>query len=85
MNFEDKLNAIKFIRPNAKFVLRDDQVEWLDEEQIEPTKIEIEDGLSAYKAHLAELAKAEITKKKNLSAKLQELGLTVEDLQILGI
>ena len=85
MNFEDKLNAIKFIRPNAKFVLRGDQVEWLDEEQIEPTKIEIEDGLLAYKAHLAELAKAQDTKKKNLSAKLQELGLTVEDLQILGI
>jgi hypothetical protein len=57
MNHSDKLNSIKHIRPNALFVLRGEEVEWLDETQIEPTDKEIKDGLIAYQA--AKQAEAE--------------------------
>ena len=42
--------ALKILRPNAKWVLRDDQIEWVDTEQSEPTKTEISDKVAELKA-----------------------------------
>ena len=41
MNPRDMANAIQFIRPNAEFSLRGDDLEWLDQKQIQPTIAEI--------------------------------------------
>jgi hypothetical protein len=32
-----KVKAIQFIRPNAEFILNGDNLQWLDNEQKEPT------------------------------------------------
>lgn len=80
MNHSDKLNSIKHIRPNALFVLRGDEVEWLDETQVEPTDKEIKDGLIAYQA--AQKAEAE-TKAAAKAALLDRLGITAEEAQLL--
>ena len=37
----DKLKAIESLRPNAEFVLRGDELEWLDTKQTQPTDAEI--------------------------------------------
>jgi hypothetical protein len=36
MDIIDKTNAIQFIRPNAIFTLRGENIDWLDLEQKEP-------------------------------------------------
>ena len=38
----DKVQAIQTLRPKAQWVLRGDDLEWLDAEQTEPTETEIE-------------------------------------------
>ena len=37
----NKANAIQSLRPNAQWVLRDDNLEWLDTVQTQPTEAEI--------------------------------------------
>jgi hypothetical protein len=82
MDHNDMLSAIAFIRPNAKFVLRGEDVEWADDTQTEPTKKEIEAGLTAYKTATKAEAKAKETAK---AAILDRLGLTADELKtILG-
>ena len=41
-----KVEAIQRLRPNAEFVLRGDELEWLDETQTEPTAQEIADEIA---------------------------------------
>ena len=48
----DRVEAIKKLRPNSRWVLRGDELEWLDTEQTEPTEAEIT-------AKIAELEAAE--------------------------
>ena len=85
MLHNDKVKAIQFIRPDAEFVLSDDELTWLDTEQLEPTNDEIEAGWVAYKAKL-ETEKIEAAVKKQLAeAKLAQLGLDVDDLKALGL
>jgi hypothetical protein len=38
----DKTQAIQSLRPNAEFVLRGDELEWLDTNQTKPTDAEID-------------------------------------------
>ena len=85
MNHIEKINAILFIKPNAKFALRGDDLEWFDKKQIEPTDEEIEAGLIAYNAAQKAEAEAKATAKASAQAKLAALGLTVEDLTALGL
>jgi hypothetical protein len=85
MKHEDKVKAIQFIRPDAEFALTGDELEWRDENQTQPTESEIEAGLVAYKkAQEAEL-KTKDQAREAAQAKLAALGLTVEDLQALGL
>jgi hypothetical protein len=37
----DKAQAIQSLRPSAKWILRDNNLEWVDTEQTQPTKEEI--------------------------------------------
>ena len=41
----DKAQAIQTLRPKAQWVLRGDDLEWLDTEQIEPTEAEIQEEI----------------------------------------
>jgi len=85
MNQQEKGKAILFIRPAAQFVLRDLEVEWLDETQTQPTEAEIVEAWSDYQAKQeADKIEAE-TKKAAAAAKLATLGLDVEDLKLLGL
>ena len=80
MEHLDKVNAIKHIRPNAEFVLKGDELEWLDTEQTEPTKKEIENGLIAYKAALQAELDAKAAQRQEI---LDRIGLTADELKLI--
>lgn len=85
MQFNERLKAIQFIRPNAQFVLSGEDLTWFDQEQTEPTEAEIEAGWVAYQAKV-ETDKAEAAAKKAAAeAKLVALGLDLDDLRALGL
>jgi hypothetical protein len=42
----DIFDAIISLRPGAAFVVRDDKVEWLDDNQTQPTKKQVEDEIA---------------------------------------
>lgn len=84
MQLQEKIKAIHFIRPAAQFVIREDELEWLDNTQPEPTNAEIEAGWVAYQAKI-ESDKAEAQAKRSAAlAKLEALGLDEDDLKALG-
>ena len=80
MEHLDKVNAIKHIRPNAEFVLKGDELEWLDTEQTEPTKKEIENGLIAYKAALKAELDAKAAQRQEI---LDRIGLTADEAKLI--
>lgn len=85
MEHNDKVATIQFIRPSAEFVLRGDDIEWLDTVQSQPTETEIEEGWIAYQAKV-EADKAEAAAKKTAAqSKLEKLGLTLDDLKALDL
>ena len=85
MNHKERTQTLEFIRPKAIFVLRGDELEWLDKHQSKPTDAEIEAGWVACQAAQAAEAEAKATAKAAAQAKLAALGLTVEDLTALGL
>ena len=85
MKHNEKVLSIIHIRPNAEFNLIGDEIEWLDKNQTKPTQAEIEAGWIAYQAAQAAEAEAKAEAKAAAQAKLAALGLTVEDLQALGL
>ena len=85
MEHNNKVKAIQFIRPNSEFILNGDKLEWLDENVDEPTKSEIEAGFVAYQAAQESETNAKAAAKAAAQTKLAALGLTVEDLQALGL
>jgi hypothetical protein len=80
MNFDDKITAIRFIRPAAEFNLRGEVIEWLDESQDQPTESEIELGWVAYNAWKAEQDAAKTAQK---AALLDRLGITEDEAKLL--
>jgi hypothetical protein len=85
MLHNDKVKAIQFIRPDAEFVLSDDELTWLDDSQAEPTRAEIAAAWIAYKdKQQADKAAAESVK-ATARAKLEALGITADDLKALGL
>ena len=80
MKHSEKVKAIKFIRPNAEFILNDDKLTWLDKTQIEPTEAEIKTGLIAYEAAMQAETEAKETAK---AALLDRLGITAEEAVLL--
>lgn len=80
MNHEELWNVLMFIRPNAEFVLRGNELEWLDKNQTEPTQTEIDAGWIAYQN--AQAAKTE-AKAQAKAALLAQLGITEEEAKLL--
>jgi|LakMenE01Jun11ns_1017448.scaffolds.fasta_scaffold9705409_2 hypothetical protein len=76
----DIVNTIKFIRPNANFRMVEKELDWLDEEQIKPTKKEIESGWIDYKK--AQTIESE-TKAATKAALLDRLGITEDEAKLL--
>lgn len=85
MKHDDKVKTIQFLRPNAEFALMDDDLEWFDESQTKPTEAEIKAGWVAYQASEKSKLEAKLAAKATAQAKLEALGLTVEDLKALGL
>jgi hypothetical protein len=80
--------AIKLLKPNAEFSFNDNDystIKWdvLDGEA--PTKAQIEKAIVDVKANEAAEVKTKAAAKAAAQAKLAALGLTVEDLQALGL
>ena len=85
----DITNALTSLKPNAEWVLRGDELEWLDTEQTEPTDIEIQtelarlmylEGIQQYQRDRQYLPIAEqldILTKEGLEA-LQEVNMAVK-------
>ena len=46
----NKVNAIQSLRPKAQWVLRGDDLEWLDTEQTQPTEAEIQAEITRLQA-----------------------------------
>lgn len=80
MKHNDKVKAIQHIRPNAQFVLRDDELEWLDDNQEKPTEAEIKLGWIAYQAFVKKEAETQAATK---AALLERLGITEDEAKLL--
>lgn len=80
MEHNELVASIKYIRPNAQFALRGDELEWLDSEQGKPTQIEIEAGWVAYQTKLQN-DKAQLEAQRE--ALLNRLGITAEEAKLL--
>lgn len=63
-----KAQAIQYLRPGAEWVLRGDDLEWLDTEQTQPTEAEI----TAEVARLTALEPARIATENRRSAYIVE-------------
>ena len=80
MEHRDLINAVSYIRPQAKFVIRGEEIEWMDEEQIQPTAEEIKAGWIAYQAKESADSKATAQAK---AALLERLGITEDEAKLL--
>jgi hypothetical protein len=80
MKHSEIVKAISYIRPKAVFAMRDLDIEWMDENQTQPTMKEIEAGWVAYQAK--ELADA-TTRAEAKAALLERLGLTADEAALL--
>jgi hypothetical protein len=63
-----KANALQSLRPNAQWVLRGDDLEWLDQAQTQPTEVEI----TAEVARLTALEPARIATENRRTAYIVE-------------
>jgi hypothetical protein len=80
--------AIYKLRPNAEFVFTNNDystVRWDSLEGKAPTQSEIDDAIEQVKADEAQAVIDQANAKATAQAKLAALGLTVEDLQALGL
>jgi hypothetical protein len=64
----DKTNALQSLRPGAEWVLRGDELEWLDANQTQPTEAEI----TAEVARLTALEPARIATENRRAAYITE-------------
>lgn len=85
MQHYDKVKAIQEIRPDAEFVLTENELKWLDKNQTQPTEKEILEGFELYQQRLQQEKKWAEEKKLIAEAKLAELGLTLDDLKALSL
>ena len=85
LNHNDKVKALAFIRPDAEYILRGDELEWVDQNQSEPTETEIQAGWIAYLAKIDSDKMEAENKRLAALAKLEALGLNEDDLKALGL
>jgi hypothetical protein len=73
-------DVLNYLKPNADYVIRGSELEWLDNNQTKPTEAEIEAGWVAYQAaQEAETA----TKAAQRQALLTRLGITEDEARLL--
>ena len=78
--------VLEMLLPNGGWIIYGDTYEGVEFIDCEPiTKAEFEAGFAQYDAWKAEQDAAQATAKTSAQAKLAALGLTVEDLQALGL
>lgn len=80
--------AIFKLRPNAGFIYSDrdySTIEWVDLEGEAPTQAQIDAAIEQVKADEAQAIIDQATAKASAEAKLAALGLTVADLEALGL
>jgi hypothetical protein len=80
--------AIQKLKPTAQFSFTNDDystIQWDVLEGEAPTKKEINDAIEQVKADELAKAQARVQAKATAQAKLAALGLTVQDLQALGL
>ena len=58
------VDALESLKPNAKWVLREDVLEWLDSEQTEPTTLEISNEVTRLQAAYDALEYSRLRKAK---------------------
>jgi hypothetical protein len=73
-------DVLNYLKPNADYVIRGSELEWLDNNQSKPTEAEIEAGWVAYQA--AQEAEA-ATKAAQRQALLTRLGITEDEARLL--
>ena len=88
MNSEELAGAIDYLKPNSQYSFENadyTSIKWdvLDGEA--PTQIEIDKAVEIIREQKAKLAAQFATKKAAAEAKLAALGLTTEDLNVLGL
>ncbi len=82
------VQAIKLLKPNSEFSFTNNDystIKWDVLEGEAPTQTEIDAALKEIKKAEAAAAQAKAQAKTAAQAKLAALGLTVEDLQALGL
>jgi glutamyl-tRNA reductase len=80
--------AIKKLKPNSEYSFTEEDystIQWYKLEGKAPTQAEIDDAIEEVKANELTEAQAKADAKAAAQAKLAALGLTVEDLQALGL
>jgi hypothetical protein len=81
MKHDEIVKAIQHIYPEgAAFSLRDNELEWLDENKTKPTEVEIQQAWSDYQVKI-ETEKVESLSRKQ--ALLDKLGITEEEAKLL--
>lgn len=85
MEHQDIIKCLHFIRPNAKWKLVGEVLEWQDDQQDEPTESEIKKGWADYEAQVEADKAQQAAKKAAAEAKLAALGLDADDLKVLGL
>lgn len=79
-------DVLKHLLPKGGWVIVGEEYEGISFLECEPiTKQEFIDGFAKYEKWKAEQDKIEADKKSAVEAKLAALGLTIEDLRVLGL
>ncbi len=80
--------AIQYLRPSAQFSYTEDDystIQWYALEGDAPTQKEVNDAIEIVKADEIAEAEAKAQAKAAAQAKLAALGLTISDLEALGL
>ena len=78
----NKATALQSLRPGAEWVLRDDDLEWLDKNQTEPTSTEIAAEIT--KLQTIEHMKADIAKAKEYLAETDWVVVKISEMNLAG-
>lgn len=82
------VKAIRLLKPNADFTFTDSDystIKWLKLDGDAPTQAEIDEAIEQVKADEILEAEAKAEAKAAAQAKLAALGLTISDLEALGL
>jgi hypothetical protein len=78
------MKAIRYLRPDAEFIMTDDDpstIVWHTEGVTTPTAKQIKDAIKAMEAEEATLIAAKAAAKASAIAKLEALGLNLDEAQ----